>query len=338
MKRAEIENHSRAAFYLKSRGHGMTARAAYEAAQRGLDLYHSRAESSRAAQDMLAGLWESLGKVEPKAHSPEGKALQSARDAARVATSALSRVSAYRGTVAAPYCGTWQPGKPGLYYCGNPDSVFRDVTRAESICRDLPTGYYDNPRGESARDDSGLVIAYVAALPGRAGRCRYVAGFQYGSTDAGGISFDLGTIYEAPGDDVDSAQRDAARAADSMADNAAEVARDYEAAHSAGAQWADLAAEIDRCKAEIRALLQERREARAVAVMLPPMPATCKHLARAVSLLWGDIQEARKERAALASGQSESVCWHLTRYDDSGLEAFADGAGLTTAEARGVCS
>lgn len=339
MKRHDIENHSRAAFYLAARAEGYRASDAWRVAARRESFYHAKAEASRAAGDALAAMWESLGKVEPKRYSPEGQALTAARDAAAKANKESTAAGAYRGDAAArPYVGTWQPSKRGHFYAESPESLFRGVWRAHEVApRAIDHhGYYDNPYGDSSRDGSGLVFGMVAQLPGRDGQARYVAGYCYGGSDRGGATFNMAEIFTAAGDDSESAMRDAALRGDQWAEAAAEDEKAYQAASNSGARWAELGEEIAACRKAALELLAERRAAKGRAGA--NHPAICRAISDSVAGFRRDIAEARKERAELAAGESDLLWWQWGRHDESGLEAFAESAGLTMAEARGIFS
>ena len=335
MKRNNIENHSRAAFYLKSRGRWtIPAHRAWAGAISACDTYQERHAANESAHTALALLWESLGKVEPKKYGPDGVALQAARDLSRQESRLLNHATAYRGHAPeSPYVGTWQPGKPGLFYCENPDSIFRNVTPVDSIFIGHSGGYYDNPHGESSRDGSGLVWGVVAQLPGKGGKARFVAGYRYGSTDGNGATFDLGDIFTAEGEEHESAQRDAAYTADSMAQHAAETEQEYQAAWGAGSLWADLGEQVKTARTNCLAILAERKAFKGTQA-----PALCRAITDSVTAWRKDIAEARQERAALASGGQEPFWFYWTERDTTQLAGFAEGAGLTLAEARAVCS
>lgn len=70
----------------------------------------------------------------------------------------------------------------------------------------------------------------------------------------------------------------------------------------------------------------------------PGGPALCKAIKAQVQALCDTIAEARQERAALAQGTADTYWWSWSRHDDSGLVAFAEGAGLTMVEARRICA
>ena len=124
--------------------------------------------------------------------------------------------------------------KPGSVYVENPESfglrlvgrVHADTPRGDIWDSRGDSGWYDNPHGESSRDGSGLIYGLVYQLPARKGQSRFVAAYQHGYNDSGAL-IDFATVYTSePGGTWGSAQdddaaRDAARAADSMAEKAA---------------------------------------------------------------------------------------------------------------------
>jgi len=62
------------------------------------------------------------------------------------------------------------------------------------------------------------------------------------------------------------------------------------------------------------------------------IPAICRALRDSVTAWRQEIADARAERAEIAGG----LYW--SRHDESPLAAFAEGAGLTMAEARKACT
>lgn len=197
-------------------------------------------------------------------------------------------------------------------------------------------------------DESQDNVAFglVYQLPGRNGQARFVAG--YAMRDDCGVSVDLGRIFAEPAAfwepvrksatgyvmggywnysdnprDMDSAH-DAARAADGMARCAAESERDYQTAWSAGQLWADHGDDIAATRAELLAILKERRAAKSHA----GFPALCDAIRARVADLLADITRRRAERAELAEGDYRNLTfWN----GDAALRAaFCDGADITT--------
>lgn len=244
------------------------------------------------------------------------------RAALEAATKARESVAWYGP--AGAYLGTWQT-EQGRYYCEKPDSVFRDVTPAhEAGTRAVDhNGWFSDPYGESYRDGTGLVWGVVAQLAGRDGAARYVAGYQQGGCD-GGPTLDLSRIYEAPGEDYESARHEAARAADSMARRAAEQERDYQAAWQAGTQWQEARDAINTARKAAKALLIERRAARAAGA--GAFPAICSAIETEARALFEAMQEARDSMAELARGDSDPLFFYPGK---EARAAFCEGAGLS---------
>lgn len=211
----------------------------------------------------------------------------------------------------------------GLRFVGQVSPEFR---RGPFGGRDSE-GWLTDPHGDVFKDGTGLCYGVVYQLPGRNGESRFVAGYHFGGEDGGPV-LDLRNVYVEPrGDwradasDLDAA-RDAARAADSMAQGAAEQEREYQTAWRAGSVWADLGAGIESDRKELLAMLAERRAAKGSAAY----PALCKALKREVSRLLAAIAEARSERAELAAGDYRDL--FFWPGDQRLKEAFAEGAGL----------
>lgn len=217
-----------------------------------------------------------------------------------------------------------------FYYHGESGEwrALRHVRDADSVCRDL-TGYCDNPHGDTWRDGSGVVVGMVAQLRARDGRAVYVPGFRFkGHEDSG--TFDMGDLYTADGrseSDAEEAERDAARAGDALAEQAAERERDYQSAWGAGSEWATLAGEVRKLRADALAILRERRTARTLRA--DAFPALCDAIRDRVSDLRERIADARAEMARLVDGDgTESGYWH-----DGGPDAraaFCEAAGVDT--------
>mgnify|MGYP000421583524 CR=1 FL=1 len=326
MKPEAIAPNSRAAFYLKTRRESpaMPAARALEMAAR---RFAWREEAQRAhdtASAALAALWAAMGKVEPKRYAPEGEALAAARAKAEKARADLTRLSCYapeglaRPRAAGGHCRGYF-GNGAFYYLESDDGagVFRGVMAAHD-CEGGPShnGWYTNPHGESFRDGSGLCWGVVARLTGKDGRPRFLAGYQFGGMDSG-VSIDLESLTDC--------ERDAARRADSLAENAANAEKEYQAAWGAGNRWADLAGEVVNARREALAILKERREAQRAANGAA-LPALCGAIRAQVSGLLDSIREAREEMETLANGDAESY-WFDT--GETRLRAaFCEGAGL----------
>lgn len=190
-------------------------------------------------------------------------------------------------------------------------------------------GWYTDPHGDVFKDGSGLCWGVVYQLPGRDGKARFVAGYEFGWCD-GGPTLNLSTIYESePGEagaydtsprDLKAA-REAARRADDIAKRAAEEEKAYQAAWAAGNQWRELGDECDDERAHALALLQERRAVKGAS----GYPAICTAIRETVRGKLATIRRNRVKRAKLASGDVEPL--YFWPGDKVARAAFNDGAG-----------
>jgi hypothetical protein len=193
-------------------------------------------------------------------------------------------------------------------------------------------GWHTDPYGDTFRDGSGLCYGLVYQLPGRKGRARFVAGYEFGGVD-GGPTLDLGTVYESasagggawdtdPRDHDDA--RDAARAADSMAERAAEREREYQTAWALGREYDDAREEAATARRAALALLKERRAARALG---SGFPAICETIRGQVRALLATIEAARETQRKALDGEGGNG--RLSVYmGEEEKAAFCDAAGL----------
>lgn len=275
------------------------------------------------------------------------------RGVAATAALALARADVAAGKARYPSSGrgapgAWQQDGTGrrgerLYFVEDDDGrPFRVVGAVNPECRrgwlhrprkaDDFTGWYTDPYGESFRDGTGLCWGVVALLPGRDGATRLVAGYQFGGT-SGGPTLDLGTVFTAErgsGDrwntdaaDLDAAS-DAARAADAMAQRAAEEEQNYQRAWQAGSRWAALAEEAAAIRSEILADLGERRQA-AKAGLGELYSSLCARIRRDVERSLERFHAIRGQMAELRDGRAEQL--YFNRHDSSHVDAFNEGAG-----------
>lgn len=193
-------------------------------------------------------------------------------------------------------------------------------------------GWYTDPYGDVFKDGSGLCWGVVYQLPGRNGKARFVAGYEFGGTD-GGPTLDLSKVYESdPSEsgvyDTDArdltAARDAARHADALAKYAAKEERDYQTAWQAGSRWAELGDEVADARKAALAILRERRAVMWSTDDGKPPQAICAAIRDRLRSYLRDIAEARSKRANLAKGDHDSLIF----YPDERLRAaFNEGAG-----------
>jgi len=210
--------------------------------------------------------------------------------------------------------------------------VTAETPRGRLWNRGDKSGWYTDPDGQSSRDGSGLCWGVVYQLPARNGSVQCVPGYVMGEFDGGPV-LDLTTIYDGPADggpitDLDSA-RDCARAADSMAQCAAETEREYQSAYQAGSRWADMGGELANVRRLILETLTDRRTVReqlngAGLVPSPSWSSLCRLTRARVGELLEVRAKIQTERAALARGDLDPVF-----YPSADMKsAFCDGAGL----------
>lgn len=220
---------------------------------------------------------------------------------------------------------TYRQENDGLRLVGRvvPEPSYRNgVWDARGDC-----GWHTDPHGDVFKDGSGLCYGVVYQLPGRKGESRFVAGYEFGGVE-GGPTLDLGTIYASPdncsydGAQGNDAARDAARAADGMAQKAAEDEREYQTAWAAGSRFADEAIDVASTRQEVLAILKERRALRGQA----GYPALCGAITARVQTLLDCIAMSRRHMAELAAGDyRDLIFWNgEKRLQD----AFCEGAGL----------
>lgn len=204
------------------------------------------------------------------------------------------------------------------------------------------TGWYvDNDQNETVR---GVVFQ----LPGRNGKPLFICGYEdwnNGKADSDGpVCLDFGDVLEGEAREWIPARdgwsgywsysddprdhdgcREAARAADQTAEWLAESEREYRAAWGAGSRYHDLGEEIAASRHTVKALLAERKAARAAKLLT--YPTICETIRRAVSNALGDIETARAERHKLASGDYVDDWLPGWNSNDSHLvAAFKEGA------------
>lgn len=240
------------------------------------------------------------------------------------------------------------PEKAGLRFVGR---VMADCGGRNGIwdTRD-DSGWFTDPHGDGFKDGTGLCYGVVYQLPGKDGKSRFVAGYQFGGCD-GGPMIDFGTVFEEPSAELViskygnywswqdnpremDAALTAARSADSMAKSAAEEEREYQTAWQAGSMYAQTKEEADGHKADIRRYLASRRELKAEAARIglqleaPKFAPLCDMIRSAVSGCIAELQEARAKMEKLASGNYETRHFYLGFYTGEKRlrEAFNDGA------------
>ena len=273
-----------------------------------------------------------------------------------VGTHAIDAIMRARADVAAGKNRYPAPVKPFPAFGAQNDSGYRRsekpeaaglrlVGRVEADCGGRNGIWDDHDSSGWYADDRQDNLGYglVYQLPGRNGQSRFVAGYAF--SDDCGVTLDLSRVYAEPAAfpeparksatgytmgghwtwqdnprEMDAA-RDAAFAADSMAQAAAISEREYQTAWRAGAEWGDETADIAAVREEIRDILQDLRQLRCTS----GYPALCKVIAARVRDLLADMQERRNRRDELARGERK----HLIFWpgDKCLAAAFNDGAG-----------
>ncbi|QPC91490.1 hypothetical protein [Mesorhizobium sp. INR15] len=225
-----------------------------------------------------------------------------------------------------------------LAFVQNVDGAgLRHVGNVEAECGSR-NGFWSNRDScgwYSDNDQQETIYGVVYQLTGRDGKARFVAGYASAGDCDGLPTLDFGTIYsEFVGDyayresatDIEAA-RDAARAADSMAQHAAETERDYQAAWQAGSRFAGLAETIAANRKAALELLSERRRAASVD-QGATYQAICKAIRDKVESLLEAMSEARTERGKLKAGDHINEWLPGFWTGDKRLQAaFNDGAG-----------
>lgn len=245
---------------------------------------------------------------------------------------------------------SWQPAEPASRFVAGPQRPtmahiehpethgFRLVGEVQSEPRSGDYfntrgghgGWFTDPHGDySDKSGWGLCWGVVYQLPGRKGVSRFVAGYEFGDT-CGGPTLDLSRVYSETRDgdwgycaptDLDAA-REAARAANGMAEAAADKERAYQCASNAGFRWAEKGEEIRELGKTLNAMVRECKAARGMADKFPAMAAAIA--ARYADLL-DTIREARAERANLAEGEVSPL--HFYPGDKEAIDAFNGSAG-----------
>lgn len=237
----------------------------------------------------------------------------------------------------------------GMRWAECPAAVgLRFVGYADKLMSLRHEGYY-------TRDEEydSVVRGVVYQLPGRGGVPIFLAGYDNpdnGAADKGGPAvvdfseFLYGELtewipskhgrhgYWNHGDSAadHDACREAARRADRLAENMAEKEREYNRAWQAGSLWAERGEDIAHERSAVKAMLAERKLAKARGF---DFPAICATIVDRVSKSLGEIASARKDRAALMAGDYSERDYYLGFYPSNELRAaFNEGAGTKVLE------
>lgn len=190
-------------------------------------------------------------------------------------------------------------------------------------------------------DQSETVQGVVFQLPGRKGKALFVSGYDNpwnGKADSNGpvcLDFDdveIGDNEESDNPANMAAAIDAAGYADQLAEWMAEDEREYRAASSAGARYAELGEDIGQRRAEVKASIDQFKRARKVMTGRGESGVydrLCSIIRGDVANELREIAKARAERAKLMEGDyvSEWLPGWNTR-DSRLVEAFNEAVGI----------
>lgn len=230
-------------------------------------------------------------------HMPATAALE----AAKALPAAYVKGREYYG----PTGGAGAPDGDGLRWIESTDACgLRFIGDAADLCGryygSLPTGYYTDAEGEYSTLRAG-----VWQLPGKGRHARLVAGYREfdgkSETNPGSARIDCRTIWRAEMDSYGDLAghdetREAARAADGIAESAAETERDYQIAYAAGRAAAELDAELIAARQSALPLIRELKAALRVPMARDAFPAACRALRERIDSLVETISEKREAR------------------------------------------
>lgn len=224
-----------------------------------------------------------------------------ALEAAKALPAAYVKGREYYG----PTGGAGAPDGDGLRWIESTDACgLRFVGDAADLCGryygSLPTGYYTDAEAEYSTLRAG-----VWQLPGKGRHARLVAGYREfdgkSETNPGSARIDCRTIWRAEMDSYGDLTghdetREAARAADGIAESAAETERDYQIAYAAGREAAELDAELIAARKAALPLIRELKAALRVPMARDAFPTACRALRERIDSLVETISEKREAR------------------------------------------
>lgn len=274
----------------------------------------------------------------PRVNTNERTLTQWALDVARA--DVANRLRRYPRNYVAQLGAPFEHGGFTLQWCERPTDIgLRFVGYASDITKSNTTGYYTDS------DYSETMRGVVYQLPGRNRKPRFVAGHDNsdnGAADnAGPAAIDLTTIYEGEAPKLVTHKgyapymsyetnpadhdgcRDAAHAADQIAEKCAESEREYQTAWAAGSLYANACEEIATLR---KATLATIAAMKANCATLRALPSVIRD--RIKESIESDLSErsdlfAKMEK--LASGDyGELYFW---QGDKRLKEAFNEGAG-----------
>lgn len=235
---------------------------------------------------------------------------------------AINRPFAIDGSAYNPTLGSWVEA---------PGEFFRFVGLSSDIAPDRQgtIGYYVN----SIQSEDARGVVYQMR-PTRDGCARFIPAIadptnsaKDGSGPAIMLLDDIITADSNDEDSADDARRDAARHAMDCARIYADAEREYDSAWQAGSRYADESKDMQTIRAEIRGILQERRQAMNNAALTDSgYFALCDAIRKRVADLLEDMHKRRLVMRELASGDHDSLLFYPG--DKRLQEAFCEGAGL----------
>lgn len=193
-------------------------------------------------------------------------------------------------------------GHYGLRFADYADDCLRSIRH---------TGWFIDEYGE---DKYRGCVFY---LPGRDGYTLCVPGYQESSS--GGYCVDLRDVRRDR--DGDERKRDIAFTADSMAENAADVARDYNASWSLGNQYSDLVTAYRANRRERRQLVANLRAARDEMARLRIDSTWSRDLCRTIRAKIATLKEQSRDAYEAAQAILDANPYAVK-------DAFNDGAGM----------
>lgn len=311
------------------------ARAHYESTHAIRDARRVESNEAKAAAQSLARAGGPQYEAAAQMVTATAGTLAHAEREADKARAEVARARALCTTPDPDYgAGFWQGGgrhmesgdKGGHFFALYSGDVVRNIRDAGDVVRLGHTGWYDNPHGESFKDGSGLIVGVVGQLRARDGRAVFVPGWRLGDDCQGGAQFDLRAVFVADGPEEWQAEETAeacARRADSMAESVAEREKEYKTAWGAGVAWAEAGERLAAIRAEVLAVLAERRKAARAGV--GAWPAMCQAIRANVESLLAERAELAAKRAELAEGDDST--WYFCP-DKAARVAFCEGAGV----------
>lgn len=250
-------------------------------------------------------------------HMPATAALE----AAKALPAAYVKGREYYG----PTGGAGAPDGDGLRWIESTDACgLRFIGDAADLCGryygSLPTGYYTDAEAEYSTLRAG-----VWQLPGKGRHARLVAGYREfdgnRETNPGSARIDCRTIWRAEMDSYGDLAghdetREAARAADGIAESAAETEREYQQAYAAGRAAAELDAEALELRTRARAVAgaaKAHRRSKAGPVMGAALERTLSDLLETIS----EKREARESAWAAVWRGADLEPWLAGFMDES---------------------